>query len=93
MARKKPQTPGLFTTEDEPVCYVITAGIKKPSDRQLYLASFNDCDDYLISAVPTVTTYSRAKFLMDKCLSDYAKKAEKQKNTVAPDLKIVVWNE
>lgn len=54
------------TSKDLSKLYVITAGVNKATDRQLFLSTFEDCDDWSISVVPTVMDRSRASKLMEK---------------------------
>lgn len=46
--------------------YVVLAGINKKTDRQLYLSTYEDCDEWSISIVPSVMSYSRATKMMNK---------------------------
>lgn len=46
--------------------YVVTAGINKATERQLFLSTFEDCDDWNISVVPTIMNKSRALQMMEK---------------------------
>lgn len=46
--------------------YVVTAGINKATERQLFLSTFDDCDDWIISVVPSIMNKSRALKMMEK---------------------------
>lgn len=46
--------------------YVVLAGINKATERQLYLSTFVDCDDWNISVVPSVMTRERALQMIEK---------------------------
>lgn len=46
--------------------YVVTAGINKATERQLFLSTFEDCDDWSISVVPSIMNKSRATKMMEK---------------------------
>jgi dihydrofolate reductase len=46
--------------------FVILAGVSKATGRQLYVSTFEDCDEWHISVVPSVLTMQRAQFLSEK---------------------------
>lgn len=46
--------------------YVVTAGINKATEKQLFLSTFEDCDDWSISVVPSIMNKSRATKMMEK---------------------------
>ena len=50
--------------------YVVLAGMNKKTDRQLYLSTYEDCDEWSISIVPSVMSYSRATKMMDKATKE-----------------------
>ncbi len=52
--------------EDDGKRYVVTAYVNKKTDKQMYLASWDDSNDWMISAAPYATTKSRCEFLINK---------------------------
>lgn len=46
--------------------YVVTAGVNKATERQLFLSTFEDCDDWSISVVPSIMNKSRATKMLEK---------------------------
>lgn len=63
---KKRGRPKKDTPKDLSKLYVITAGINKATERQLFVSTFEDCDEWSISVVPTVMDKARASKLMEK---------------------------
>lgn len=71
--------------------YVVTAGTNKLG-RQLYLCTFRDCDDWIVSVIPVKMTRARAEYMIDKCKKDMQKKNERSRIKIAltfPDFQIV----
>lgn len=74
MSRKK-RSDSIDLWEDSPAhsgTYLVLAGINKRTDRQLYLSTFEDCDEWSISVVPGNMSYERATYMMNKAKEDLA---------------------
>ena len=52
--------------------YLVLAGINKRTERQLYLSTYNDCDNWSISIVPSEMSYKRATYMMNKAKEEIA---------------------
>lgn len=63
---KKRGRPKKGTPKDLSKLYVITAGINKNTERQLFVSTFEDSDEWTISVVPTIMNKARASKLMEK---------------------------
>ena len=63
---KRRGRPKKGTPKDLSKLYVITAGINKATERQLFVTTYEDCDEWSISVVPTVMDKARALKLMEK---------------------------
>lgn len=63
---KKRGRPKKDAPKDLSKLYVITAGINKATERQLFVSTYEDSDDWSISVVPTVMDKARASKLMEK---------------------------
>lgn len=63
---KKCGRPKKEITKDLSNLYVVTAGINNSTGRQLFLSTFEDCDDWSISVVPSVMNKARALKMMEK---------------------------
>ena len=50
--------------------YVVLAGINKKTGRQLYLSTYEDCDEWSISIVPSIMSYNRATKMMNKAAKE-----------------------
>ena len=64
--------------------FVILAGINKRTERQLYLSTFNDCDEWSISVVPSAMSYSRAQYMIAKAKQDIEAKTKQGKTPQYP---------
>ena len=63
---KKRGRPKKEVHKDLSNLYVVTAGINKATERQMFLSTFEDCDDWSISVVPFVMDKVRALKMMEK---------------------------
>ena len=74
MSRKK-RNDAVDLWEDSPAesgLYLVLAGVNKRTDRQLYLSTFEDCDEWSISIVPSEMSYRRAVHMMNKAKEEIA---------------------
>jgi hypothetical protein len=69
--------------------FVVLAGINKRTDRQLYLFTYNDCNEWAISIVPSIMTCARATNMMNKALKDLSKNEKLRRRYGEPNFKIV----
>jgi hypothetical protein len=69
--------------------YVVIAGINKKTDRQLYLSTYEDCDDWSISIVPSIMTYSRATKMVNKATKELENNKKLELRWGKPEFKIV----
>ena len=76
-------------SEDMSGTFVVHAGIAKRTGRQLYLSTFKDCDDWLISVVPTEMSHSRATKMIAKAEAELRAKMNKDKSVVMPKFEII----
>lgn len=63
---KKQEVRKKKATKDLSKLYVVTAGINKATERQMFLSTYEDCDDWSISVVPSVMNKARALKMMEK---------------------------
>lgn len=83
---KKRGRPKKDKPKDLSNLYVITAGINKATERRLFVATSEDCDDWSISVVPTVMNKARASKLMEKAqqyINDNPKRYRYKPSTLA----------
>lgn len=85
----------LWSTPIEPVnevssgYFVVLAGINKRTDRQLYLSTYTDCDEWSISVVPSVMSYDRAQHMITKAKQDIEAKTKTGKTPQCPTFEII----
>lgn len=63
---KKRGRPKKDKPKDLSNLYVITAGINKATERQLFVSTFEDSDEWSISVVPFIMNKARAVKLLEK---------------------------
>ena len=66
--------------------YVVTTGIQKRTDRQLFLSTWRDSDDWSVCYVPTSLTYERCEYMIKKATEDIIEKAKKSKIKMEPTI-------
>lgn len=79
--------------DDEPMViinpegdYVVTAGIAKNTERQLFLSTWRDSDAWSISVVPTTLTYERCEYMIHKATEEIIEKAKSDKIKREPNI-------
>ena len=69
--------------------FLVLAGINKRTERQLYLSTYNDCDEWSISVVPSAMSYARAHYMIAKAKQDIEAKTKPDKSPQYPPFEIV----
>lgn len=79
-----PEEPMVIINPEGP--YVVTAGIQKRTERQLFLSTWRDSDDWSVCYVPTTLTYERCEYMINKAIEDITEKAKKSKIKMEPTI-------
>lgn len=69
--------------------FLVLAGINRKTGRQMYLSTFEDCDEWSISIVPSAMSYTRAHYMIAKAKQDIEAKTEQGKSPQYPPFEIV----
>ena len=79
--------------DDEPMViinpegdYVVTAGIARATERQLFLSTWRDSDTWSICVVPTTLTYERCEYMIQKATEEIIEKAKRVKIKQEPNI-------
>lgn len=82
----------LWNDNDMSIKCVITAG-KNRLDRQQYIACYDDCEDWNISAVPSIINKTRAINVLNKVKREWPELNKKNSRKYSNDieLKIEDW--
>lgn len=69
--------------------FYVLAGINKRTNRQLYLSTFEDCDDWMVTVVPTKMSYTRAQYMIAKAKQDIEVKTKSNEECKYPPFEII----